>query len=304
MASAAARTASTSGRSTACSALNRRARSASASASVPFDAPVFSVRKAFRMTATSMTSWVSAPHAAGSQPRAATAMAAMERPMPAITLWVAMRLARRAMTAASPRRSSRSTVRTTSAASELAVAPRAPMATPTSARASAGASLMPSPTMMVTPLRRSSVTASTFSCGVRSASTASTPIMAPTASAASSRSPVTMTTRVMPSLRSRRMVRAASGRIGSSSSSAPAGHAVDGDENAELAVTIGPSADRARPGGLGFGRHPGRLADGDGVPFDGAADAAAGDLFGVCRSAQRQLAVLGGANDGGGEDVR
>ena len=108
------------------------------------------------MTATSMASWVSAPQVAGSHPTAATPMASRESPMPATTLWVAMARERRAMTTASPSRSSRSTVRTTSAASDEAVAPRAPMATPTSARARAGASLMPSPTMMVGADRRAS----------------------------------------------------------------------------------------------------------------------------------------------------
>ena len=43
---------------------------------------------------------------------------------------------------------------TTSAASDEAVAPRAPIATPTSAAARAGASLMPSPTMTVGPPSR------------------------------------------------------------------------------------------------------------------------------------------------------
>ncbi len=56
-----------------------------------------------------------------------------------------------AIAIASATRSSRSTISTTSAASLEAVAPRAPIATPTSAAASAGASLMPSPTMIVTP---------------------------------------------------------------------------------------------------------------------------------------------------------
>ena len=63
---------------------------------------------------------------------------------------------------------------------------------------SAGASLMPSPTMIVEPCRPAAVTASTFSAGVRSASTSSTPITAPTDSATSARSPVTITTRRMP----------------------------------------------------------------------------------------------------------
>ncbi len=75
--------------------------------------------------------------------------------------------------------------------------PAAPMATPTSARASAGASLIPSPTMMTgaaaaAPPGRRPVSRP----GVRSASTSSTPITAPTVSATSARSPVTMTIRL------------------------------------------------------------------------------------------------------------
>ncbi len=143
--------------------------------------------------------------------------------MPATTLCVAMRRERRAMTWASPRRSSRSTVSTTSAASEDTVAPRAPMATPTAARASAGASLMPSPTMIVAPPALSRRTTATLSAGLCSATTSSTPIMAPTAAATSARSPVTITTRRMPARRRLRIVRAASGRIGSLRTSAPAG---------------------------------------------------------------------------------
>ena len=170
--------------------------------------------------------------------------------MPTTTLWSAMRRLRRAMTTASPSRSRRSTVRTTSAASEEAVAPRAPTATPTSASASAGASLMPSPTMIVRPARCSSRTASTFSAGVRSARTSSTPMTAPTVCAFSSRSPVTMTMRRMPSRRSWRIVRAASGRIGSSRSSAPTGRAVDVDEDRERTVEAGAPAYAPRPARL------------------------------------------------------
>ena len=72
-----------------------------------------------------------------------------------------------------------------SAASDDAVAPLAPMATPMSAAASAGASLSPSPTMIVTPCSRSAPTASTFSAGVRSDRIRSTPSAAPTDSATS-----------------------------------------------------------------------------------------------------------------------
>ena len=138
-----------------------------------------------RITITSIASWISAPMTGGSTPVVATSMAAIDRPIPTTTLWIAIDRARREMRMASGSRSSRSTVMTTSAASELAVAPRAPMATPTSAAASAGASLRPSPTITRMPPASafSSVTASTLSAGVRWASTASTPIAAPTMSA-------------------------------------------------------------------------------------------------------------------------
>ena len=67
--------------------------------------------------------------------------------MPASTLWRAMRSERRPMRIASATRSMRSTMITTSAASDEAVAPAPPIAMPTSASASAGASLTPSPTI-------------------------------------------------------------------------------------------------------------------------------------------------------------
>ena len=97
------------------------------------------------------------------------------------------------------------------------------MATPTSARARAGASLIPSPVMMTAARRCSRRTASSLASGVSSASTSSTPVSAPTALAASARSPVASTIRVMPPRRSARIVCRASGRIRSSSRSAPAG---------------------------------------------------------------------------------
>ena len=60
-----------------------------------------------------------------------------------------------------------STSKTTPADCAEAVTPDAPMATPTSAAASAGASLMPSPTISVGPLRQPSCTKRTLSCGER-----------------------------------------------------------------------------------------------------------------------------------------
>ena len=124
---------------------------------------------------------------------------------------------------ASPTRSKRSVRITTSAASEEAVAPRAPIAIPTSADASAGASLMPSPTIVVGCSRCSTCTASTLSEGAHSLSTASRSSAAPIACAAAARSPVTIIIRVTPASRSKRIARGVSGRSSSASSNAPIG---------------------------------------------------------------------------------
>ena len=86
--------------------------------------------------------------------------------MPASALCTAIRRARRAISIASASRSSRSVVSTTSAASEEAVAPRAPIATRTVAAASAGASLRPSPTITVTARCASARTPATLLAGV------------------------------------------------------------------------------------------------------------------------------------------
>ncbi len=150
-------------------------------------------------------------------------MAPNDRPMPTSTLCSAIERERLAIVMASATRSSRSTISTTSAASLEAVAPRAPIATPTSAAARAGASLIPSPTMIVTPpSARSASTAATLSEGSRSDSTRSTPSAMPTDSATSGWSPVTITMRLMPARRSVRITRGVSGRIGSSITMAPA----------------------------------------------------------------------------------
>ena len=96
----------------------------------------------------------------------------------------------------------RSSMRTTSAASIAASEPIAPMATPTSARMSTGASLMPSPTKArrapsFSPASKRS-TASTLSWGRSCAWTSSIPRRPATASATSWRSPVSMTQRRTP----------------------------------------------------------------------------------------------------------
>ena len=54
-------------------------------------------RSALRITATSITSWRSAPHTAGRSPAAATPIAARDRAMPATIALTAIRRVRRAM---------------------------------------------------------------------------------------------------------------------------------------------------------------------------------------------------------------
>ena len=76
-------------------------------------------------------------------------MAMTDNAIPAVALCRAICLDQRAISIASASRSRRSVVSTMSAASDEAVAPRAPIATPTVAAASAGASLTPSPTITV-----------------------------------------------------------------------------------------------------------------------------------------------------------
>ncbi len=169
-----------------------------------------------------MASCTIAPPTGSSSPNAPNSIPTNDRPMPITTLWTAIPRERRAIRIASATRSSRSTTRTTSAASDEAVAPRAPIATPTSAAASAGASFTPSPTMIVGPNSPSAFTASTLSAGSRSDRMRSTPIEMPTDSATSGWSPVTITTRSIPARRRMRITRGVSERIGSSRTTAPA----------------------------------------------------------------------------------
>ena len=84
-------------------------------------------------------------------------------------------------------------IRTTSAAS-IATSVPAPIAIPMSARVSAGASLMPSPTMATLPRFRSFRITRSFPSGRTPAITSSTPACAPIAWAVRSLSPVSMTT--------------------------------------------------------------------------------------------------------------
>ncbi len=169
-------------------------------------------RRAQRIATTSMASWSRAPAVTGRWPSAAATIAAMLSPIPSHAAWPAIDRARWDSSRASARASIRSTVSTTSAASEDAVAPRAASATPTSAAASPGASLIPSPTMIVGPRRPASRTTWTLSAGDCSQCTSSTPTSRPTDWARSARSPVTRTTCSMPTERRVRSMRGASGR--------------------------------------------------------------------------------------------
>ena len=96
----------------------------------------------------------------------------------------------------------------TMSADSIATSVPAPIASPTSARTSAGASLMPSPT--IATFRPSSCrrrTSRSLSCGSTSATTRSTPTCRPIASAVRALSPVSMTTSspiaLMPAMASR-----------------------------------------------------------------------------------------------------
>jgi Mg2+/Co2+ transporter CorC len=91
--------------------------------------------------------------------------------------------------------SSSSAISAMSAVSSAAALPATPIAMPTSAEASAGASLTPSPTMATGPnRRRSSSTTVTLSSGSSSARTSSTPSSSPMRVAVARPSPVSMTT--------------------------------------------------------------------------------------------------------------
>ena len=223
----------------------------------------------------------------GSSPTAAATIATSDSPMPTRTACSAIRFERRAMRIASARASIRSTVSTTSAASEDAVAPRAASATPTPAAASAGASLTPSPTMIVAPCADSRSIAASLSAGSQSASTVSTPTMRPTMSAMSARSPVTSTTRRDPGLAQRAHH---PGRVGPDrvlSRNAPAGSS----STATKTVSEPSRSARRRTwrthGGVVVADDPGRLAEPDPVPADGPLQAVAVHLLDVGRASRR-----------------
>ena len=190
---------------------------------------------------------------------------------------------------------------TTSAASDDAVEPLAPTATPTSATASAGATLMPSPTMTSTP-PPGSLDGLDLLCGGRSRH-GSTPRTAPTNSATSVRSPVTMTTRPMPHRRRRgwpggvrpdRVVQ----------DDRPRRLAVDPDEHRQRALRsarprmVRSHAPAARR------EDPRCLADGDACPSTRVAVAGRGLLIDRVGELELQIAGSRRPDDRGGEHVR
>ena len=137
------------------------------------------------------------------RPRALSTSTAILMPRASTIFSLTMRRVCRAMRMATPSFSSLSSINTTSAASMAASLPMAPMATPTSARESTGASLMPSPTntswrpSFFSPSRRS--TWVTLSAGSSPACTSSMPSRSATVQAASGASPVNITSFSTPS---------------------------------------------------------------------------------------------------------
>ena len=195
---------------------------------------------------------------------------------------------------------------TMSAASDDAVAPRAPIATPTSATARAGASLMPSPTMTSGPAAssRSCWTASTLSVGDRSASTASIPTAAPTISG----------TRVVvarhhddpgkarPTQASDGARRLRSDRVVQDQRPAPRHRLARTHSSRRPAWSDAQLAGPGRQAGAAA-NEPGR-PDGDVATVDEALDAGTGRLGHLGRDGQCQAPLAGGAHDGGRQHVR
>ena len=195
---------------------------------------------------------------------------------------------------------------TMSAASDDAVAPRAPIATPTSAAARAGASLMPSPIITVPPgaLIRSALTASTFSIGVRSARTPSTPMAAPTVSATAGWSPVTITIRWMPACR-KQPERAWGLRADGVLHDEHAGEAViDVHEDRHRALELDPVDRRPSPGRKRPETDPFPTAERDGAFADPPADAEPGLLHDIGREHKGERPLAGRVDDGECQDVR
>ena len=228
--------------------------------------------------------------------------------MPTITLCRAMCMRAVRSGSASTTRSMRSTMITASAVSEATVAPAVPIAIPTSARASAGASLMPSPTM--TTGRSAGV------CADRAHDLelvlrrllrvdASTPICAPSSSATACRSPETIATWRTPGGRRRSTSAAASGRTRSPSTQRAGERAVDADEDLRLPGRRPASSARDRLGAHVAARvqPTPRLPTATRRPSTLAFDALATALRDVLRLGEPEAACARRADERLGHDV-
>ena len=162
----------------------------------------------------------------GARPTAASARIATFTATANTMFWWAIRSVWRAMRMATATSDGLSSISTTSAASMAASDPMAPIAMPTSARASTGASFMPSPTnARVASSSRESISPSTWSSlswGRSSAWNSSIPSSRATTSAVTSRSPVSMTVRRTPCSLSARTACPASGFTSSETCTCPA----------------------------------------------------------------------------------
>jgi len=149
----------------------------------------------------------------GTTPVMASGISVNTMPMEMNTFWRTIARDARLIPTANGRRIRSSDISATSAASSATSVPLLPMAMPTVAAASAGASFTPSPTMAMAPcLAWSSRTSSILRSGISDACTSSTPTSRPTALPTAGLSPVSITTGRTPSACSVAMASAASGR--------------------------------------------------------------------------------------------
>ena len=99
------------------------------------------------------------------------------------------------------------------------------------------------------------------------------------------------------------MVRAASGRMGSSRTIAPSRLAVDPYEHGEGPVEVGPPAHGVGPGWRGTREDPVRVADLDHLALDLPGDALTRALVDIRGQRERQVAASGRPDHGPGEHV-
>ena len=146
------------------------------------------------MKAVSLPTWTIAASTGVRIPAAASAIPTRSTATVPTKLNVTIARARRATRTVEARSAGSEATSTTSALSRATSVPL-PMAMPTSARASDGASLTPSPTIAtLRPAALNESTKAVFCSGRSSARQSSMPSRAPTARAAPSPSPVTMAT--------------------------------------------------------------------------------------------------------------